>query len=178
MPKNKSSLDQIVQALFVEPGLDRATLAEKLSMKPSTLRRNVSLLIEQNVLREGLLLTDSGRPKSDRYYIEIVTKFDHPAVPDEKPHAPRNEKPNAPRINTPYQQDLRKEIRTELNKPENAEFLKLISLDIALGAAWDLMLVLYATDKKYISNFVTCFLRTHKYVLQTRTGTCIVYEDD
>ncbi len=149
--------DRIIAYLSAHPGASTQLLAQELGKPANTVRSHVDKLIKKNVIEEGLRVRSDHRKRLFKTYIFITTEYngDTPGKGQE----------------IDYQQQLVQSIHEKLHIEPYSLSLYLESVDIVMGADFDIILTLSAIDIGPIGLFVTNFLRPHRDVQQTKTIT-------
>lgn len=149
--------DRIISYLSAHPGTYAHLLAKELGRAPTTVSNHVKKLKNEKVIEEGLRVRAEHQKRFFKTYIFIITEYNG----------------EVPRKNqeVDYQQQLVQSIHEKLRVEPYSLSLYLESVDIVMGAEFDIILTLSAIDIGPIGLFVTNFLRPHRDVLQTKTIT-------
>lgn len=118
---------------------------------------HVQKLKKSKVIEEGLKVSDEYSKRLFKAYIFIVTEYNGAELGKGE--------------EVDYQQQLVQSIREKLRVEPYSLSLYLESVDIVMGADFDIILTLSALDIGPIGLFVTNFLRPHRDVQQTKTIT-------
>jgi hypothetical protein len=158
--KSRDLPTRILGFLAKHPFAERRTMASQLDVPASTLNFHVSRLIEQGKIRDGLC-ANIDKFLFRKFIILINTR---PPTGAARRHAGRRgaDKERAPN----YQLNLIDDIREEIDRDDE---LLLESVDIVMGADWDIILMVRADDLGPVADFVVRFLRVNECVAGTRT---------
>jgi hypothetical protein len=159
--RRKKDLDFKTLAYISDhPGAERSEIAKHLGYPEQKAHAAVDArlrrLIADGRLQEGLSVTDAWKGELIKSYVFIDTVF------QDDGDTARDEEAN-------YQQDLVDNIKRKLGTDRYRGAIFLDSVEIVMGADFDIVLILRANDVSPIGSFVTGFLRSHRYVHKTRT---------
>ena len=155
MKRDKNLDFSIAAHVSDHPGAERKDIAAKLKRVESTLNPHISRLIDEGQLREGLTVTDAWKKQQIKSYIFIETVY--------------RDAGTVQRSEFNYQQELVQNIKDRLGAAPYRGVLFLDSIEIVMGADFDIILILLAKDVSPLGSLVTGFLRTQPYVNKTRT---------
>jgi DNA-binding Lrp family transcriptional regulator len=154
----RRDVNQLIRKYLAEhPGTKREKAARALDIPAATLGSHVKNLIELGEVQDGLTLTTHYRKQLFKSFIFINTTYRGKALDD--------------LTELDYQQQLVQAIERKISKPPYNGLLFLESVEIVMGADFDIILILYAPDISPIGMFVTKYLRPHRYVKKTQTIT-------
>ncbi|MDG3002703.1 hypothetical protein [Paludisphaera mucosa] len=163
--------DRLLKYIRQNPGKLRAAIKKKFYAEephphPNTTAANLKALIGEGLVVEGFFVTDAWKKSKLKTYILITTDFRGKKVRGD--WAVSAEGPEG--VLT-YQQILVRDIQKALRSGPYREHLFLESVEIVLGAEFDIIIVVMADDVYPIGDFVTGFLRTQRDVVNTKTIT-------
>jgi DNA-binding Lrp family transcriptional regulator len=151
-------LDQrILTHIAQNPGVNAADVAHNLGVPATTVNKHVKNLQVQHKIVRGLNVSTEYRKQLFKSFIFINSRFSGES-PEEGGERD-------------YQQQLVQSIKNQFQRAPYAGYLFMENIEIVLGAEFDIILILLASDISPIGLFVTKFLRPHRYVEKTQTVT-------
>ncbi|MFO0909823.1 MAG: winged helix-turn-helix domain-containing protein [Isosphaeraceae bacterium] len=139
------------------PGTNQSQIARRLGTSTATISRCVERLEAAGRIHTGLGVSSEYRSQLFKSYIFINTHYQGEREQQED--------------EVPYQQALVHDIQEKIRLGGYAGSLFLESVEIVMGATFDIILIVSAKDIGPIGNFVTKFLRPHRDVEKTQTVT-------
>lgn len=150
--KFEKNLNLVMAHLADHPDATDEALEKLLDRSERTLDRYLEEAREREWLVEGRYVTRKWRRVQVKAYIFIETRFDR-SVTRQKPQ-----------LN--YQEELAWDIKEELKKRPQ---LYMESMEIVLGAKFNIILVLYAASVGPIGDFVKGCLPERNFIINTQT---------
>jgi DNA-binding Lrp family transcriptional regulator len=151
-PVNIERLRKILACVSIDKTAEPKTLAEDLDVSVSTINRDLEIMEEKEILfKNKWSIGDRIKEGQFKCFIFIETEY----TKDKK------------EVN--YQIGLVDEIRKRMKGRPYLGKLFLVSIDIVMGAKFDIILVVRSDDPHHLGMFVKSFLRTHPWVQGTQT---------
>ncbi len=144
---------EIKEAFEADKGVDK-----------NTTNNHLVELLKKKLIIEGVFVTNLWKKQKIKSYILITTNYC-----GEKGQGRWAGGDDGPSGRLTYQQVLVRDIRKAIEDGIYRGTLFLESVEIVLGAEFDIILILLADDVYPIGDFVTGFLRTQRDVHNTKT---------